>query len=170
MQAFYNHLADRTFADTEYRIKEKIYKKIADLSIEIYRTKEPIPFREMVDKPFQKIGKGDNWGELFDCAWFHFTGDVPAISGQTVCLIDVSGEGCVYSKEGVPFIGITSGTSTFDVALGSAVKRVVPLTKELIADGKIDFYVDAGNNDLFGSLIQHGKSPIDGAMQRRKKR
>ena len=153
MQAFYNHLADRTFPDTEKRIKDRVYKKIGDLSMEIYKTKEPVPFYGIANAPFQKIEVGENWGELFDCAWFHFTGDIPSAAlGKAVCIIDISGEGCVYTKSGVPVQGITSGTSTFSVALGSAVKRIIPLSDKLIVDGKIDFFVDAGNNDLFGKF------------------
>ena len=52
---------------------------------------------------------GDTWGDLFDCAWFHFTGEIPAAAaGQhVVLLLDVNGELCVFDDDGVPVRGLT---------------------------------------------------------------
>jgi len=43
-------------------------------------------------------------GELFDCAWFNFTGQVPSeAAGQNlVLLLDVNGEMCIFDEAGVP--------------------------------------------------------------------
>lgn len=71
----------------------------------------------------------------------------------------MNGEGCVYDEKGSAVQGLTNGSSAFCPTLdrvGVPVKRVVPLTESSCGDEKIDVWVDAGCNDLFGNLRENG--------------
>lgn len=137
------------------RIKSRIYTVHQTLDTVIYHTKEPVPFSMRKSGTERHLKIGETWGDVFDCAWFHFTGEVPAsCKGQKVVLIlDVGGEGCIYDDDGNPKRGITS----FHVGQASdhdwAYKRIVQFID--VADGgeKVDIWVDCANNDLFGNTV-----------------
>ena len=59
-------------------------------------------------------------GELWDCGWFNFKGEVPkSYEGENiVLLIDISGEAFVVDKDGNPMRGLTTLNSEFDLSLG----------------------------------------------------
>ena len=60
------------------RIRSRVYTPIAGLDAEIVRSAEPIPFDELDRTAFAPLRPGTHWGKVFDCAWLHITGDVPA--------------------------------------------------------------------------------------------
>lgn len=80
--------------DFAERIKNSVYQKAADLDAEVLVSKEPIRYADAVNGVFRPIAVGEVWGELFDCAWFRFTGEVPKqCAGKCVVLrIDLDGE------------------------------------------------------------------------------
>ena len=137
------------------RIKEKIYTVCADLSVVIYQTEEPVPFENRACGKEISLKIGDTWGKLFDCAWFHFTGVVPACcKGQkTVLLLDVGGEGCIYDEAGNPQRGITTFTVNEENVNDWGWKRVVPFLESANGGETVDFWVDCGYNDLFGNFV-----------------
>lgn len=135
------------------RLRDAIYEPIAELNMTAWVTKEPVPYSErMSGKRLDGLKPGDRWGELWDCAWFHFEGRVPAsAAGQkVVLLLDVHGEMCVVDQEGNPYQGLTTKSSTFDPTLGSPGKRVVDVSESARGGEVIDLWADAGCNDLFG--------------------
>ncbi len=143
-------------------IKQRIYHKIGDLSVEAWKTAEPVPFSEKeTGEHVPSLKIGDQWGGLWDCAWMHVTGKVPAEGkGQKVVLmIDLSGEGCVYRPDGVPIRGLTtfvSSANIYDHPLVMPVKRIVDVSECSDGNEEIDLWVDAGCNDLFGHLVGGG--------------
>lgn len=140
------------------RIGNSIYQPIANLTLTAWRTLEPVPFdqRTSGEKLILKIG--DNWGELFDCAWFHFTGQVPksAEGKKVVLLIDLSGEALVVDGAGNPELCLTTISSIFDRRLGLPGKNIVPLRERAKGGEEVAIWADAGNNDLFGNLQNNG--------------
>ena len=65
----------------------------------------------------------------------------------------------VYTNNGSSIKGITTYSSEFNRDCGSfglPVKKVIPITDDLIKDGKIDFYIDAACNDLQGNFCNSG--------------
>ena len=60
-----------------WRLQTSYYRQIADLEVTAYVTKEPVPYAERFSGEEKKLEIGAVWGELFDCAWFHFTGKLP---------------------------------------------------------------------------------------------
>lgn len=140
------------------RVKDSVYKRICDFDIEIYKSKEPLKFSERTKGDYQKVKCGDKWGDLFDCAWFHFTGKLnkTAEGKQVVYVIDVNGEGLIYDDDGSPIRGITNINSVYDRTHGNPGKRIVPFSDSAAGDEVIDFWMDAGCNDLTGNLQENG--------------
>ncbi|MBN2883702.1 MAG: hypothetical protein JXN10_09235, partial [Clostridia bacterium] len=52
------------------KIEGNIYKKIGDLAVRAWLTGEPVSFEERFSGLSKDLLPGDNWGKLFDCAWF----------------------------------------------------------------------------------------------------
>lgn len=134
-------------------LKNGIYTRLFSLVMEYAVTSEPVMFVDRTSLSYSSIKEGDVWSSrVWDCGWFHVTGDCPSEESEHCYLaLDFSGEGCVFSSEGVPLRGITNVSSEFDRSLGIPGKRYVPL-KEVVKkhEGKIDFWIETGNNDLFG--------------------
>lgn len=133
-------------------IYNHIYREIAPLSAELMVTEEPVRFNDRLHYEYRSIKTGEKWGKLWDCAWFHFTGQ--ADSGykleELALIIDLAGEGCVFNAQGVPVRGLTTVKSVFDRTLGEPGKIEVPLT-EITGNHTVDIWVEAGCNDLFGN-------------------
>lgn len=155
----YNILSyERRIKYTFPRIEKSIYSKISDLTATAWQTKEPVSFSERFTGIKKEIQPGNNWGNLFDCAWFNFKGVLPEKHdySNTVLIIDISGEAYIADKNGTPVQGITTVASMYDPSLGFPGKKVVYLNNQLQEDNIIDFWADAGNNDLFGNQKNNG--------------
>ncbi|MGI5893577.1 MAG: alpha-mannosidase [Candidatus Merdivicinus sp.] len=133
--------------------------RIAQLHCTAYVTPEPVPFAERTSGEPKELTVGGRWGNLWDCAWMHFTGEIPADlklekDETLILLIDVNGEGLLYDQDGTPIMGLTTGTSAYEY--GTCAKRTIPVSLCGAKDGKIDIWVDAGCNDLFGRFVGSG--------------
>ncbi len=152
--------SDQRRLDTALKaIAGAVYTIVAPLKIKAWRTREPVPFEQRRSGEALQLSIGDAWGQLFDCAWFRFTGTVPAeAAGQpVVLLLDVNGEMCVVNEQGVPLRGLTNVASQFDLRLGMPGKRVLPLYHPAQGGESIEVWADAGANDLFGFLQENGQ-------------
>lgn len=140
-------------------IRRAIYMEVAPLEIEAWCTHEPVPYVERRTGEHRVLQVGDKWGDLFDSAWFHFTGQVPktAIGQHVVLLLDVSGELCVVDESGMPLRGLTPVASSYDYSLGEPGKRVFQVVQEAAGGEVIDVWADAGCNDLFGNVVGDGR-------------
>lgn len=140
------------------QMEKQIYTPISELRATAWVTPEPVPFEERETGKEETIAIGQSWGALWDCAWFHFQGQVPesAQGQEIVLLIDLSGEGCVFDADGNPILGLTTQSSVFAFELGQPGKRVVPFLERAVGNEGIDLWVEAGNNDLFGNYQDNG--------------
>lgn len=140
-------------------LENKIYSPIAVLKAEGMVSKEPISFDERLNYDYAEYGEGQVWGSLFECAWFHISGQVPpdAKGEKIVLMLDFSGEGLIFDKEGTPLRGITNVSSSFDYSLGMPGKKILPFCECSVGSENIDIWVDAGCNDLFGRFSGEGK-------------
>ncbi len=140
------------------KIRAGIYTKIGELDVECFKSKEPLPYGKRTEGEHLKLSRGDKWGDLFDCAWFHFYGAVPETAkGKRVVLqLDVSGEGLIVDENGDPVRAITVVEQPFDSRIGLAGKRVVDFCDCALGGETVDFWMDAGCNCLFGSLRNDG--------------
>ncbi len=150
---------EKAFVAVREKIEQAIYTPVADLSIEAYVTKEPMPYAERTTGRHITPAIGDTWGELFDCAWFHFRGQVPpkAKGKKVSLLIDFSGEGLVFDANGEPLKGLTSVTTTDEFPLGLWGKKTVEVSDCSTGDEPVDLWVDAGCNDLQGQYRNDGR-------------
>lgn len=138
-------------------LKCSINKKIAELRAEIVKSKEPIKWQDLDKTAFKPIRQWQSWGkrkeyaDSFDCAWFHFTGQVPAkAKGKSViCRIKLQGEGLVFNPDGIVLQGITQVLSKGDIFHSLIAKQRIDITDNSNGDEKIDLYVDAGFNGKF---------------------
>ena len=75
-----------------------------------------------------------------------------AAKGQdVVLLIDINGEGCVVDDgREAAVLGLTNVNSTFDREHGEPGKRVVPFRAPAVGGERVEIWVEAGANDLFG--------------------
>lgn len=140
-------------------LEKAIYTPVAPLKIEAWHTIEPVPFAERCSGERLDLSVGDRWGNLFDSAWFRFTGQVPAQAAgeHVVLLLDVNGEMCVVDEQGAPLQGLTNAASGYDFRLGRPGKRVFEFCPQAQGGELIDLWADAGCNDLFGNLQQEGR-------------
>ena len=140
------------------RLGDGVYTIVAPLTIAAWRTQEPVPFaRRTTGEPLH-LQVGDRWGELFDAAWFRFSGEIPAAAAgqEVVLLLDVNGELCVVDEQGEPVRGLTNVASEFDKRLGLPGKRVLPITDCAQGGMSVEVWADAGCNDLFGLVQENG--------------
>ncbi len=138
---------------------EKIYTPVAPLSGTVYTSREPLPFCRRREGEAMPAHEGAKWAkERFDCGWFCLGGDVPDeyANRHLVLLIDVGGECCAYTQSGTPLKGFTNAKSEFTIALGKPAKQVLWDITPFCRDGKIEIWLDAGANDLFGNFIDGG--------------
>jgi alpha-mannosidase len=139
-------------------LKEAAYTPVAQLDAYAYVTQEPVSYADRMTGNGISVSPGQRWGNLFDCAWFHFTGAVPkSVAGQcVVLLIDINGEACIFDENGCPVQGLTNVNSEYDYSLGKPGKRVVPVADSARGGELIDLWADAGCNDLFGQYRDNG--------------
>jgi len=134
-------------------LEQAIYQPLASLAVTAWVTPEPVSYAERTSGTSMKLEPGDKWGELWDCAWFHFEGKVPEskAGSKIVLLIDVNGELCLVDHEGTPCQGLTNINSQFDYSLGLPGKRVVDFSPAAAGGEIVDLWADGGCNDLFGN-------------------
>ena len=139
-------------------IGEAAYVEVAPLTIQAWCTREPVSFEDRCTGEPRALSLGDTWGDLFDCAWFRFTGDIPAEAAgeHVVLLLNVNGELCVFDEAGVPVRGLTPVASNYDYSLGTPGKRVLEIANSAQGGEPIDVWADAGYNDLFGNVSGDG--------------
>ena len=140
------------------KLEKAIYNVVAPLEIDMYITKEPVSYENRLTGEHKKGVIGESWGELWDCGWFNFKGEVPkSYEGENiVLLIDISGEAFVVDKGGNPMRGLTTLNSEFDLSLGMPGKREVPMFERAEGGEVIDIWADCACNDLFGKYRDNG--------------
>ncbi len=153
------------------KILEKLrlcmYTPVAPLKVVCYKTKEPVTYENRTCGEYKELNLGDEWGEQFDCAWFHFMGTVPeSCAGQKVVVaIDVNGEGLIFDNDGVPVRGITCISYALDNKKGTGSKRIYIIAEEAKGGEDIDIWMDAGCNALIGNYVAGGLEEAQIAIQ-----
>jgi len=65
------------------KIQAAVYKPAGDLTVTAFVTAEPLPFAQREQGRRLDLQSGDKWAsEIFDSAWFHFTGLGPDNGNQ----------------------------------------------------------------------------------------
>lgn len=113
-------------------------------------SKNAIPFEKRLEGQYKPIKEGEPWGKAWDSAWFHLTANVPKNwrNKSIVAQLDFSGEGLVYSSNGIALQGITNG-SIFDP---NFARTLVPLDISK-SETNVELWVEAAANSLFGVYL-----------------
>ncbi len=141
-------------------IQESIYQPVAPFDVTVWSSDEPRTFADRKTGQERAVSLGESWAsKLFDCAWMRFSASLPKEIDRSclVARIDVNGELCLVDGQGTPLRGLTCIKSTFDATLGAPGKTVFRLEPNLIQDGSVELWADAGLNDLFGFLKDNGR-------------
>ncbi|WP_269522288.1 alpha-mannosidase [Coraliomargarita parva] len=142
------------------KVQQNIYVTVAPFEVMVWRTKEPVSFALRMSGRKREGKVGASWAdELFDCGWMRFRSELPTgvEQEQLVARIDVNGELCVVDRQGIPVRGLTNVKSTFDDKLGGPGKTVYALPPEAVSGSVVEFWADAGLNDLFGFVKDEGR-------------
>ncbi|MBT4292534.1 alpha-mannosidase 2c1, partial [bacterium] len=126
------------------RLQKQFISDAIEFTAEYFRSDEPVFFADRLKHEYKPIAQGQQWGKKWDSAWFKLTCEVPENwkgKNLAACL-DFSGEGLVFSTDGVALQGITNG-SIFDPDFA---RTFVPLE----ASGALELWVEAAANSLFG--------------------
>ena len=153
MSHFYPDVHFDRIKEAHKRIKrEDLYGERVKLDLEVAVTPEPVPYAKRLELEYKPIKQGEVWGKKFDCAWFHMTGEVPASwKGKTVALqIETNGESLLFDETGCPIYAFTDA-ATFDTDYR---KDRMILIDECQGGEKIDYWLDAAANSLFGIARQ----------------
>ena len=132
-------------------MRSAIYTKIAPLKVGIHPSAEPIPAGSQYDLNYRPIHSKAIWGGVYDCAWFHLRGTIPASAAgkHIVAHVNVGGEGVVY--EGAePQSAITLVMSYIDRLQSGVGKTVIEITQKADANQEVQLYIDSGYNGYFG--------------------
>jgi alpha-mannosidase len=133
------------------RLKDSFYPEIIPMKSEFSWSSEPVPFKKAKELDYEPIATETKWGSTFDCAWFHFTGQVPEHwkGREVVALIDVGGEGCIFDEHGSPVKGLTNKKLGWTLE-PSVIKKRFYLYEKAKGGEKVDLMVEAGANNLLG--------------------
>lgn len=140
------------------KVRALAHQPIAPLHATAWLTHEPVAFAERTSGREVELREGDRWGGLFDCAWIRLRAEVPASVDRAtlVLMIDLNGEALVVDDQGHAVQGLTNGSSVFDRSLGEPGKRIVRGLDRFIQGTRLEAWLDAGCNDLFGTLQEGG--------------
>lgn len=126
------------------------YTKIANVSVSVCKSKEPIEPGRQAALSYTPIAPGGIWApHVYDCAWFHVTGTVPAEArGKHIVLrMDIDGEGTLYNGT-VPVQMITSRSHYVDKLSAESGKCILEIAQEAAGGEVLDLYIDAGYNGI----------------------
>ena len=136
------------------RLKEEFFQETRPLSAEIFSSKQPVVFKERLKGSYRPIAENGTWGELWDSAWIHLTGEIPAAwADEPVwCKLELGGEILIFDDNGVPVCGLTN-TSVF---ASNYRKNLYKISDAAKAGAKIDLWAEVAANGLFGDEITPG--------------
>ncbi|MGM9668341.1 MAG: alpha-mannosidase [Faecousia sp.] len=152
-------MQEQRFSALREMLEFGVYHVVSNLKIEGYTSPEPLSFDERFSGEYRVWTPGEHWGDLFDCGWFHFTGEIPPDhrDRHLAVLVDLSAEGLIVDADGNAVQGITSATSRNEFPLGLWGKRTIELKDCLNAQGRIDFWGDFTCMDVEGQYKNNGR-------------
>lgn len=139
-------------------IRKRVYTRIAGLDAAILRSPEPIPFAQLDRSGFTPLRDGTAWGEQFDCAWLHITGEVPDGIHNPVVMLGVRGEGLVVGGDGELLDSVSTVFQQGDLPHSGG--RYRPVQHVDTSTGRVDFFADVTYNGFIlydlGKAVYHG--------------
>lgn len=138
-------------------LRDKIFSPVQELDVVYAPTKEPVPWEERNQLTYEKLPKNKRWADVFGCAWFRVSGQVPEnVKGKHVIAhIDIGGEGLVYETgtEKKVVGAVTLDTSFIDRLQAVVAKSVVEIGNPVQGGEQIAFEIDAGFNGYYNHPV-----------------
>ena len=137
------------------RVQDQIYSSRIPLNCVYAKTKDPVHFNDRLSLEYKPIAQGEVWGNDWDSAWFHVTGNVPAeyAGKELMFLMYIGGEGLIFDADGTPVYGLTGGS----VYTNEFFKNNYLLGKDFKTGDKLEFWVEGAANSLFGMVREETK-------------
>ena len=141
-------------------LRSKVYTPLSRLEVQFAPSQEPVPWEEHESLTYRPLPKNRRWAEVFGCAWFRITGQVPpeAAGRHVVAHIDIGGEGLVYRHGGkkLPIGAVTLDTSYIDRLQACRAKTLVEVGNPVRGGEKLCWDVDAGFNGYYNHPVGRG--------------
>ena len=141
-------------------LRSKVYTFLSRLEVQFAPSAEPVPWEEHESLTYRPLPKNRRWAEVFGCAWFRITGQVPpeAAGRHVVAHIDIGGEGLVYRHLGekLPIGAVTLDTSYIDRLQACCAKTLVEVGNPVRGGEEIAWDVDAGFNGYYNHPAGRG--------------
>lgn len=109
----------------------------------------PVAYCDRLKLEYKPIREGGQWGGTWQSAWFHLSADLPERwrGRELAARLFFSGEALIFDEKGVPEWSLT-GQTVMDPHFE---KIFYPVPAERIHDGKLELWVEAAANSLFGA-------------------
>ncbi len=129
-------------------VNRDLFDETIPLEAEFFNSHDHVPFSERKKYPLRKITEGEVWGEKWSSAWFKLSGKIPeSWSGKkVVARINISGEGLIFSDEGVPLQGITA----YSIFTGAFDREIYPVCEPAKGGEALELWCEGAANDIFG--------------------
>ena len=143
-------------------VNRDLFDGSVQMEAEFFNSHAPVPFAERLKYPLKKISEGDVWGEKWSSAWFKLSGKIPeAWSGKKiVARINISGEGLIFSNDGVPLQGITAQSIFFS----TYSREIYPVCERAKGGETFELWCEGAANDIFG-VRKNDRPALDEANQ-----
>ena len=129
-------------------VARDLYGETVPLEAEFFNSHDHVPFAERQKYPLKKISEGEVWGEKWSSAWFKLSGKIPEAwpGKKVVARINISGEGLIFSDDGVPLQGITAHS----VFITTFAREIYPVCEQAKGGETFELWCEGAANDLFG--------------------
>jgi len=144
VRAFLSFLAGRFLTDS------------ITMEAEFSLSQQPIGFGQRLNGKFGEIREGEVWGRNWENAWFHLLATVPKLwqGKPVVAQLNFTGEGLVYSPDGLSLQGLSSG-SVFEQGF---LRDRLPLFGSCQGGEAVELWVQTAAHSLFG--LQLDRDPL----------
>ncbi|MBN2354998.1 alpha-mannosidase [candidate division KSB1 bacterium] len=130
------------------RLKTYYYQHELPLIAEFCPFDPPIPFSQRRKGAYRPIRVGEKWGDAWQVAWFHISGQVPAgwKGKRVIARLNLGGEGCIFDSDGVP----VQGLSWHSLWLPEFKRDRYLIAEKAKGGEKIDLWIEATASQIFG--------------------
>lgn len=141
-------------------VNRDMFDATIPMEAEFFSSAMSVPFAERLKYPYKKIVEGEVWGEKWSSSWFRLSGKIPdAWEGKkVVARINISGEGLIFSNDGVPLQGITAGS----IFVSSYHRELYPVCEAAKGGQTVEIWCEGAANDIFG-VQKNGRPAQDEA-------
>ena len=160
---FHNDAEERLYLTRAQQTYERLKDRYITASVPFAATVAVGDARPLfADRPrdgYKAVVEGDLWGMTWQTGWFHLDATVPEAwaGAEVVAWIEISGEGLLYTPEGVAMQGITHG-SIFD---NSASRPHASLFTACQGGERVELWLEAACNGLMGISPHDFRPPSD---------